>query len=218
MEMICLWMSNWKNIDISFLCPVTAELQALHLSKYLTDATCAVCLCGYLVLSHKVNRGLWGSLIEILQARCVHIHRNTPRSRLAHKPHAVIIQLYPHSASSLARQPLMVQMHHRSSTNLCSSIQPQGIGCIKRELDLSDKDVPPLPLESWLALSFKDWRGRPVMLKECFHLRGMRIHVDGEMKGDGWEMQRTWVKFKCYCGEIPSTCRPESLHLPEVKK
>lgn len=113
MEMICLWMNNWTNIDISFLCPVTVELQALHLSKYLTDATRAVCLCGYLVLSHKVNWGLWGSLIEILQARFVYIHRDTPRSRLAYKLHAVIIQLYPHSASSLARQPSMVQMHHR---------------------------------------------------------------------------------------------------------
>lgn len=29
--------------------------------------------------------------------------------------------------------------------NLCSFIQPQGLGCIKRELDHSDKHVLPLP-------------------------------------------------------------------------
>lgn len=96
-------------------------------------------------------------------------------------------------------QPRTVQMHLRMRRAWVKSIQPQGLGCIKRELDHSDKHALPLPLEKCLALSFKDWRGHPVMLEECFHLRGVRIHTDGEMKGEGREMQRTWAKFKCYC-------------------
>lgn len=175
MEMICLWMYNLTNIDISFLCPVTVEPLASHLSKHLTGTTHAVyphLWVSYLVLSCRVNRGLWGSLIKILLARCVYIY---------------------------IRQPRTVQMHLRMRRAWAKSIQPQGLGCIKRELDHSDKHALPLPLEKCLALSFKDWRGHPVMLEECFHLRGMWIHTDGEMKGEGREMQRTWAKFECYC-------------------
>ncbi|XP_073680075.1 pyruvate carboxylase, mitochondrial-like [Garra rufa] len=46
---------------------------------------------------------------------------------------------------------------------------------------------------------------------------GIRIHADEEMKGEGREMQKTWVKLKSYCGEIPSACRPGSLHLLKLK-
>lgn len=159
MEMICLWMNHWANIDISFLCPAPVELRALHLSKHLTATTYAVCLCGYLVLSHEVNRGLWGSPIEILHTRCAHIHRDASRSQLVHKPHATIFQ-FKHTLHQLNGLTTLSCPDTSSDVPFLGEIfvlpSSHRVWVESNELDLSDKHVLPLPLENWLALHFKD--------------------------------------------------------------
>ncbi len=63
-----------------YICPNISQMQLM-----LTD--CAVIW----FWASRLTGVSKGPLIKILQARCVYIHRDTPRSRLAHKPHAGII-------------------------------------------------------------------------------------------------------------------------------